>query len=100
MQKNTLNLMRGGNGYHRTIPDSPRRHSLNPMGWPKLSKQEKQGLHRAFIRAILNKSVVHPKGRVPRVSYSGSIRELTAPTLYYPGTQPQFGQHKILERYP
>ena len=88
--------MRGENSYHRTVPDSPRRHSLSPVGWPELSRKEKQGLHRAFIRAILNKSVMHPKGRVPKVTYSVSIRELTAPTLYYSRTQPRFGQHSIM----
>ena len=88
--------MRGEDGYHRTVSDSPIRHSLSPIGWPVLSRKEKQGLHRAFIRAMLNKSVVHPKGRIPKVSYSGSIRELTAPILYYSRTQPRFAQHSIM----
>ena len=91
--------MRGENGYHRTVPDSPRRQHLHSAWWPKLSEKEKAGLGRAFTRAVLNKSVVHPKGRVPKMT-SAELRDLIAPSFHYPRSQPQFGQRRIFERDP
>ena len=81
-----LKLNLTGNSCHNACTSAALQNEhighISPTWWPSLTTKERRSLGRAFVRAVMEKSVIHPRGRLPKLNIDANA--LMRPVGYWP----------------
>src|SRR3990167_10026299 len=98
-QGTMLKLNLTGNSCHNACTSAALQNEhighISPIWWPSLTRKERKSLGRAFVRAVMEKSVIRPRGRLPKMNIDAN--ELVRPIGYWPKSAYAFAlsRHQI-----